>query len=115
MRRTNFYVDPEKLRTLKMVAASEGGSVSDLVREAIDEIIDKRLRARADSRTGTAPGLAATLLDDVMRRVDAGTRADVPEAELQRDVDEAINDVRAERRARRRRRSETPRSAAGNE
>ena len=43
MKRHNLYLDEEKLRTLRVVAASESVTVSDLVREAIDRIIVERL------------------------------------------------------------------------
>jgi len=49
MRRTNLYLDPDKLRALKMLAVNEEASVSDLVREAIDALIEKRLSRMIDT------------------------------------------------------------------
>ncbi len=96
MRRTNLYLDPDKLRALKMLAANEDASVSDLVREAIDTLIDRRLheRAAADPR-------AATLLDDVLRRIDE-KRPPLSQDEIDRDVAEAVSESRSDRTNRRR-------------
>jgi hypothetical protein len=106
MRRTNLYLDPEKLRALKMLAANEDASVSDLVREAIDTMIDRRLseRAPADLRT-------TTTLDDVLRRVDE-KRPPLSQDEIDRDVAEAVTEARSDR-ANRRRRSSLPRGENG--
>jgi cytochrome P450 len=97
MRRTNLYLDPDKLRALKMLAANEDASVSDLVREAIDTLIDRRLheRAAADPRTAT------TLLDDVLRRID-DKRPPLSQDEIDRDVAEAVSESRSDRTNRRR-------------
>lgn len=48
MKRTNFYVDDERLTALKHVAATEHSSVSDLVREGIDRVIRERMRRPPD-------------------------------------------------------------------
>ena len=107
MRRTNLYLDPEKLRALKMLAANEDASVSDLVREAIDTMIDGRLneRAPADPRT-------TTMLDDVLRRVD-GKRPPLSQDEIDRDVAEAVTEARSDRANRRRRSPSLPRGENG--
>jgi hypothetical protein len=94
MRRTNLYLDPDKLRALKMLAASEDASVSDLVREAIDTLIDRRLNERA------ADPHATPTLDDVLRRVDA-KRPPLTQDEIDRDIAEAITESRADRTNRR--------------
>ncbi len=96
MRRTNLYLDPDKLRALKMLAASEDASVSDLVREAIDTLIDRRLHVRA------ADPRATTTLDDVLRRVDA-KRPQLTQDEIDHDIAEALTESRADRTTRRRR------------
>lgn len=114
MRRTNLYLDPEKLRALKMLAASEGASVSDLVREAIDGIIDKRLaRTDGEVRNGSTAQLATTLLDDVLRRVDARRPSDISEDEIERDIANAVSEVRTERAARRRLSAPGPAAGTG--
>ena len=99
MRRTNFYLDPDKLRALKVFAASESVSVSDLVREAIDQIINKRL-AKAKAASGN--GSNATLLDQVLQRIDAARPTDISDDEIERDIIDAADQVRVERAARRR-------------
>ena len=48
MKRTNFYVDDERLDALKHVATTEQVSVSDLVREGIDRVIRERMRGKPD-------------------------------------------------------------------
>jgi Arc/MetJ-type ribon-helix-helix transcriptional regulator len=48
MKRTNFYVDDERLEALKHVATAERISVSDLVREGIDRVIRERMRGKPD-------------------------------------------------------------------
>ncbi len=103
MRRTNFYLDPEKLRALKMIAVSEDASVSDLVREAVDEIIKKRLAKTAESTPNGPIRPLATTLSDVVRRLDARRPANISADEIERDVADAVNEVRAERRAQRQR------------
>jgi hypothetical protein len=96
MRRTNLYLDPDKLRALKMLAANEDASVSDLVREAIDTLIDRRLHGRA----AADPRATATLLDDELRRIDE-KRPTLTQDEIDRDVAEAVTEVRSDRANRR--------------
>jgi hypothetical protein len=96
MRRTNLYLDPDKLRALKMLAAKEDASVSDLVREAIDAMIDRRLNGHAP-----ADPRSASLLDDALRRVDA-KRPPLTQDEIDRDVAGAVTEARADRSNRRR-------------
>jgi len=96
MRRTNIYLDPDKLRALKMAAANEDASVSDLVRTAIDKFLESRT-----TRDGCLAQRATTLLDDVLRRVDERRPADIPQDEIERDVADAVAEARAERAARR--------------
>ena len=48
MKRTNFYVDDERLEALKHVATTEHVSVSDLVREGIDRVIRERMKGQPD-------------------------------------------------------------------
>jgi hypothetical protein len=51
MKRTNFYVDDERLEALKHVATTESVSVSDLVREGIDRVIRERMHGKPDRAT----------------------------------------------------------------
>jgi hypothetical protein len=101
MRRTNLYLDPEKLRALKMLAASEDASVSDLVREAIDTLIARRL-AKGSPENGPPALRTTTMLDDVLRRVDAKRAPDLTQDEIDHDVADAIGEARADRASRRR-------------
>jgi uncharacterized caspase-like protein len=107
MRRTNLYLDPDKLRALKMLAASEDASVSDLVREAIDTLIDGRLNQRP-----AANPRATTKIDDVLRRVDE-KRPPFTQDEIDRDVAEAITESRSDRTTRGLRSTLLPRGDKG--
>lgn len=42
MERTQIYLDEEQKRKLRLIAADEGGNVSDLIRSAIDRLLDDR-------------------------------------------------------------------------
>lgn len=85
MKRTNFYVDDERLTALKHVAATEKSSVSDLVREGIDRVIRERMRGRPDR---------AKLRDDLQAflRKYAGTGPKSTESEIEELVTEAMNE-----------------------
>jgi transposase len=82
MKRTNFYVDDERLAALKHVSMTERVSVSDLVREGIDRVIRERVRGtpdratlRADLQeflrrfTGTGPKRAQEEIEDLVTTV----------------------------------------------
>jgi hypothetical protein len=43
MKRTNFFIDHDRLEALKLVAARENSNVSDLIRQAIDVILSDRI------------------------------------------------------------------------
>ena len=79
MKRTNFYVDTERLEALKHVATTESVSVSDLVREGIDRVIRERMHGKPDRATlradlkeylrrytGTAPRRAQEEIEDLI-------------------------------------------------
>jgi Arc/MetJ-type ribon-helix-helix transcriptional regulator len=51
VKRTNFYVDDERLAALKLVSTTERVSVSDLVREGIDRVIRERMHGKPDRAT----------------------------------------------------------------
>jgi hypothetical protein len=48
MRRTNIYLEDEKLVLLKMLAADEGTSVADIVRSAVDQWLAAHLVQQKD-------------------------------------------------------------------
>jgi len=85
MKRTNFYVDDERLTALKHVAATEKSSVSDLVREGIDRVIRERMRGRPDR---------ARLRDDLQAflRKYTGKGPKSTESEIEDLVTEAMNE-----------------------
>ena len=79
MKRSNFYVDDERLEALKHVATTERVSVSDLVREGIDRVIRERMRGKPDRATlradlqeylrrytGTVPRRAQEEIEDLI-------------------------------------------------
>lgn len=97
MQRTNIYLDEEQLRTLRLLGEQRGAPVAALVREAVDAW----LRAQGVERIED---------DDWQRRFDAffaerkrlaGERGFDPE-EVERDVMDAVREVRKARAARRR-------------
>ncbi len=90
-----------------MLAASEDASVSDLVREAIDAIIARRL-AKGAPENGSLALPTTTMLDDVLRRVDLKRPPDLTQDEIDRDVADAISEARSDRASRRRRSPSPP-------
>ncbi len=70
MKRTNFYVDDERLAALKLVSTTERVSVSDLVREGIDRVIRERMHGKPDRAT-----LRADLQEFLRRYAGKGTKA----------------------------------------
>ena len=94
MRRTNIYLDESQLAGLRGVADSRGETVAALVREAVDEWLERN-------------GVRATEPDEWLRRFDAllkrreGT-ADSEgwtQEDVDRDVTEAVAEVRRARAA----------------
>ena len=82
MKRTNFYVDDERLAALKHVSMTEHVSVSDLVREGIDRVIRERMHGKPDRATlradlqeflrrftGTGPKRAPEEIEDLVTTV----------------------------------------------
>jgi len=71
MKRHNLYLDEEKLRTLRVVAASENVTVSDLVREAIDRIIADRLSGAKRSPSENLQVRLNRLFEHVAQKIPA--------------------------------------------
>ena len=86
MRRTNIYLDDEKLVLLKMLAAEEGTSVADLVRTAIDQWIDARLVSQSDW---------ANRLDSLVSRVRDRIPSDVQPEAIEDDITAARAEVQS--------------------
>lgn len=97
MRRTNVYLDERQLDLLRMLAASRGASVAELVREAVDAWLDEQGVRRVDEDEW------GRRFDALLRRRDqiARKRGFDPD-EVERDVMDAVREVREARAARRR-------------
>jgi Ribbon-helix-helix domain len=97
MQRTNIYLAEEQLDALRRVGESRDVPVASLVREAIDEWLEKQ-------------GVHAVAEDEWRRRFEALLRRrdkiakerGFTEEEVERDVMEAVREVRRSRAARRR-------------
>jgi hypothetical protein len=93
MQRTNIHLDEEQLRVLEQLAAENRQSVAEIVREAVDEYLAKRVgdgrvwRDRLDA-----------LLDRVQSRIPGDTAPD----EIEADITAARDEVRRAHRAARR-------------
>lgn len=80
MQRTNIYLEDEQLRALKHLAAEERQSVADLVREAVDDYLSRRMADDA---------LWRERLDALLTRVRHRIPADVGSEEIEADIGEA--------------------------
>ncbi len=85
----HIYLDEEHLRLLKPLAAEESKSVADLVRQVVDQF----LRSRLEDPVTWQNDMAA-LIERVRRRLPSAIEPD----EIERDIREARQDVRAARR-----------------
>ena len=86
---TNIYLDEDQLRLLKHLAAAESKSVADLVRQAVDQF----LRSRLENDVTWQSDMTA-LIERVRSRVSPAIDPD----EIERDIREARQDVRAAQR-----------------
>lgn len=97
MQRTNIYLSEEQLGALRSVGALRGVPVAALVREAVAEWL---------GRNGVRPipddEWARRLGELLERRRRVAEEHGFSEAEVERDVMEAVREVRRERTARRR-------------
>jgi len=94
VQRTNIYLEEEQLRALKYLAAEERQSVADLVREAVDDYLAKRMVNGA---------LWRERFDTLIERVQSRVTTDIPPVEIEADVSAARDEVRRAHRAARRR------------
>jgi predicted DNA-binding protein len=97
MRRTNIYLDDEQLASLRGLSERRGQPVATLVREAIDAWLSSQ-GARPLPEDERVQRFEALL----RRRDEIWRELDVSEEEVERDVAEAIREVRRARAARRR-------------
>jgi hypothetical protein len=97
MRRTNIYLDDEQLASLRGLSDRRGQPVAALVREAVDDWLRRQgvRRLPEDERVRRFEAL-------LRRRDEIWRELDVSEEEVEREVAEAIREVRRTRAARRR-------------
>lgn len=93
MHRTNIYLDDEQLSALRMFAAAQGTSVATVVRTAVDDY----LRAHFDRDALLA------MLDDTVARIRSNVPIDIAPEEKEQDITAAYAEMKAARRASRRR------------
>jgi predicted transcriptional regulator len=93
VQRTNIYLDEEQVRALKHLAAEERQSMADLVREAVDDYLAKRM---------TDDVVWRDRLDEVLARVRARIPSTIPHEEIEADITAARQEVRLTHRAARR-------------
>ena len=89
MQRTNIYLDEDQLRLLKHLAAEESKSVADLVRQAVDQF----LRSRLEDGVTWQNDMTARI-----ERVHSRVSPVIDPDEIERDIREARQDVRAAQR-----------------
>jgi len=94
VQRTNIYLEEVQLRALKHLAAEERQSVADLVREAVDDYLAKRVADGA---------LWRERFDTLIERVQGRIPTDIPPVEIEAEVSAARDEVRRAHRAARRR------------
>jgi hypothetical protein len=94
MRRTNIYLDEDRLRTLKHLAAEEGRSVADIVRGAIDSYLAERV---LDDETWRRR------MEALVERVQGRIPPHIPPDEIDADITAAREEVRRGHRAAHRR------------
>ena len=93
MKRTNIYLEERQLATLRAVAESRGESVAALIRGALDEwLSDQGIKVLDQSEWERR-------FDGLLARGRGRARErDLDEAGVERDVVQAIREVRAARR-----------------
>ena len=89
MQRTNVYLDDDQLRALKHLAAEEGLSLAELVRQAVDRLLAAR---------GTLDPSWQERLERVVGRIREHAPPGVRPEEIEADITTASNEVRRGRR-----------------
>ncbi len=90
MYRTNIYLDEEETRALKHLAAEERCSVAELVRQAVDQYLARRLGEDKDW---------GGRFDELVARIQRRLPAEVTPEEIEADITAAREEVRRARRA----------------
>lgn len=89
MKRTNIYLEEEQLRLLKHLAVEEGRSFTELVRQALQEFLERY-------QPKTARAQWSQRLEQLLERVHRRTRGFSPE-EIEADVTVASKEARRQR------------------
>jgi len=95
MERTNIYLEASQRRKLRLLSDATGEPVAAIVREAVDEYLAGK--GVTEQTTADWRGSLGKLLD---RR--AAVSVDFDQEEVDREVQAAVREVRAERKASRR-------------
>lgn len=90
MRRTNIYLDEDQLIMLKFLAAEEGQSMADLIRQAVNLLLVKQLKDKNFWETRFIQ-----LLNRVRERIPNNVSLD----EIEADITKAKEEVENKRRA----------------
>jgi hypothetical protein len=93
LQRTNIYLDEDQLDALKHLAVEDRRTVADIVRQAIDSYLARRLTDDA----------WRDRLDQLFERVQAHIPASISPEEIESDITAARAEVRRAHRAARRR------------
>jgi hypothetical protein len=96
MRRTNVYLDDEQLQALRALADQRGEPVAKLVREAVDSWL-----AEQSVRPVPSDAWRARFGALLTRRARIAGKHGFDPSEVERDVSDAVQEVRRARAARR--------------
>ena len=98
MKRTNVYLDEEQSRVLRHLAIEEGRSFTDIVREALNEYLQRRgldVISRISGPRGAAPeGEWEARLHSALQRLRSRIPSDVGPDEIEAEITAARAEVR---------------------
>lgn len=94
MKRTNIYLDEDRLLTLKHLAVGENRSVADIVRSAIDTYLAERV---------VSDEVWRDRMNQLVERVQGRISPEITPEEIEDDNTKAREETRRERHATRRR------------
>jgi hypothetical protein len=105
MKRTAVYLDEEQARLLRCLAAVEGRSFTDLVREALNGCLTQRGLAASSRVIGPRRTLASDewrlRFEDIVGRMRARTPSELTPTAIESEITAAREEVRREREKRR--------------
>ena len=102
MKRTNIYLEEDQLRLLKHIAVEEGRSLTELVRQVLQEFLKQYQLATSSRRVRQKTGQVASTdewnrrLEQLLARVRRRTRAFSPK-EIEADITTASKESRRRR------------------